>query len=459
VASGIYNYQLSEQLFNLYAIEGTLYFLAQEHGYRHVKKKLTVNLLYSHVQGEMTIGVPSAFNGLAKWIGLDLDSLDKSNLRRALDVFAQEGLPRYAAFSGRKGYHVYVFLSPSAPVGQVAARVRHLQGKLEQAGVIFDKISPSWKGGDCFKLPCGLHPVTKKRCHFLDADLNEVTDPLGFLLRVQRVRLNETGYVNITTGEIVAPGEFVGGSVRLFSKACIQNLWEDGLQLPGTRHSATCTVANALARCRAIPRDKREAALLGWVERMWQKAQAQGFTTSSLEYALSEARRLWRRYYSWANYAPLCENPVFKRAMRSACENEFECKLKRNKGMVDLTLLLRLGIFNAHNARPRGLGKSALALYLAVSNIADEHGVFDYDGIAAIALPTTLLQELASLSKPTVIKHRRRLVDAGLLVKVPADEIPEVVRARVPRPFQVNFYCLPELDEQRVREILAEVRG
>jgi hypothetical protein len=198
---------------------------------------------------------------------------------------------------------------------------------------------------------------------------------------------------------------------------------------------------------------------LRWVERMWHKAKTQDLTTSSLEYALSEARRLWKRYYSWINYAPLCENPVFKRAMRSACQNEFECKLERNKNMFDLTLLLRLGIFNAHNANPQGLGKSAMALYLAISNIADNHGVFRYDDMVAMALPNTLLQELANVSKPTAIKHKRRLVDAGLLVKVPEDGIPEDVKGRVPRPFQASFYCLPELNEKRVKETLSRIRG
>lgn len=192
---------------------------------------------------------------------------------------------------------------------------------------------------------------------------------------------------------------------------------------------------------------------------MWHKAQTQDLTTSTLDYALSEARRLWKRYYSWINYAPLCENPVFKRAMRSACQKEFECKLERNKNMIDLTLLLRLGIFNAWNANPPGLGKNAMALYLAISIIADEHGVFNYDGMSALALPNRLLQELASVSEPTAIKHKHRLVNAGLLVRVPADDIPEDVRARVPRPFQASFFCLPELSEKRVREILSKVRG
>lgn len=344
----------------------------------------------------------------------------------------------------------------------IAAEIKRI---LDRAGLPYDKISPSpyGKGGDCIKLPLGIHPETGNRCYFLDDTLQPVEDSLQFVLAIETIELNGSNpyptpvgrEVDIETGELI-PAPF---PETISQRRCINKLWREGLQAPNTRHSATCVIANAIARSGLIPPHQKEQALIEWVHRMFPKAMEAEYlkVDSNLEFVVSEARRLWHRYARFGPYAELCENQVFEAAMRSACEDEFQCKLGQNHNHVNFDLLRRLGIFNAHNAKPKGIGKTAMAIYLAIEDIAEDFPSFQWNSMTTFSLSTQQLVCLANCTKTTVIKHRARLIELGLLTKVPSTAIPFEVRRNM-RHFSGNFYALPQLTEDTVRAMLSKLR-
>jgi hypothetical protein len=465
----IEHYQLAERLLELYFIPGSTYYEGPVNVpnkvYRHIKREVTIDRIVAHIEGAVSIGAPSSHNGLVKWIAADIDSPESNRLNMVNSILREHGLPSYISLSGGKGYHLTVFFKGPVPLHVAQGIAVEIKRILDGAGLPYDKISPSphGKGGDCIKLPLGIHPETGNRCYFLDDTLQPVDDSLQFVLAIETIDLNGSNpypagvgrEVDIETGEII-PAPFPETISR---RPCVNKLWREGLQAPNTRHRATCVIANAIARSGLIPPHQKEHALIEWAHRMFPGAREAGYlkVDSNLEFVVSEAKRLWRHYSQFGPYAELCENQVFKAAMRSACEDEFQCKLEQNHGHVNFNLLRRLGIFGAHNAKPKGIGKTAMAIYLAIEDIAEDFPSFQWNGMTVFSLSTQQLVCLANCTKTTVIKHRARLVDLGLLTKVPSNAIPTEVMQNVGH-FRPNFYALPLLTEDSVRAMLGKLR-
>jgi len=426
--------------------------------YIHVRSTVTIDQIISHLRGEVSIGAPSAYNDLSRWVCMDIDSPVPELLKRARVMLKEKGLPSHVSLSGGGGYHLILFLEKPVPLFQAQEVSRELERVAKTIGLQYCKISPSpyGRGGDCIKLPLGLHPETGDYCSFLDENFKPVENSLSLLSSIETVgnfTLTKHDKVNKYTGEIITEFPDV-----ISQRPCINRLWREGIQASGTRHHVTCVIANSIARTRLIPGQDKEAAIIDWVYRTYPRAQYYCLVNSDTEYAMKEAVRMLKDYLQRGTYVELCENSIFKTAMRSACENEFECKLNQNHGHINFELLLRLGLFNALNARPRGIGKSAMAIYLAIGLVARDFVSFYWKDMPAFSLSTQQLICLANCTKPTVIKHRRRLLNTGLLYKVSMKNIPPDV-LRSTHPFYRNsFYALPELTEETVRAVLDRLR-
>jgi hypothetical protein len=463
---------LAERLLDLYFVPDSTFYEGPvgvpEKTYIHVKRAVTRDLVLSHLRGEVSIGAPSAHEGMARWVGADIDTPDLEGVRKARTMLDSMGLPCYASFSGRaQRCHLSAFFEQPVPLPIAQSVSAQFRQVLRAVGLDYDKISPSptGKGGDCMKLPLGVHPETGNGCTFLDNDLEPVEDVLSFLTNVRTIPASQPlgasplpgirGEADPETGEILH-AEF---PQVISTKPCINRLWMEGIQAPNTRHSATCVIVNSLLRTGRVPRQDREQAFMDWVYRTYPRAQDTEYVkiTSDLQYAITEAERMMNDYQRRGTHAELCENPVFKAAMRSACHDEFECKVSQNHGHVNFELLLIMGIFNATNAKPRGIGKSAMAVYLAVGLVARDFASFEWNGLPAFSLSTQQLVCLADSTKPTVIAHRKKLLEVGLLLKVPTSDIPPEVLDDT--PYFASFYALPELNMDTVKSILTRLRG
>lgn len=290
------------------------------------KESITIGHIVAHLEGKISIAPPSCHNRQAKWVCIDIDSKDLNAIRKAKNALREKGLHCYVSFSGGKGYHLDMFFDKPTPL-QLAQRVSaEVTSTLDNAGIKYDKISPrpTGKGGDGMKLPLGIHPDTGNRCNFLDDNLQPVGDPISFLMKIEFINPNRSTTVsatkprvNIMTGEIIEPP-----SVETISpRPCVNKLWLEGIQEPRTRHSATCVIANAIVKNPQILSDRKEQAVIEWVSRTY--AQSGSLIKSSLDSALKDAKSMLLHYQKYGSHAELCENEVFKVAMRSACQDEY----------------------------------------------------------------------------------------------------------------------------------------
>jgi len=392
-------------------------------------------------------------------ISVDIDSLDMTAVALARDSLKSQGFPAFISFSGGKGYHLTIFLNKPTPLAVVQPVSRMIRDELNRVGVTYCKISPSanGSGGDCMAIPLGLHPETGKRCNFLDDNLNLVTDPLAFVQAIPKIDLNAGGHplveVDRGTGEIKTAYPTI-----ISRRPCINKLWQEGLQAPDTRDYTTMVIANSVKRSNLIPPDQKEDAMIDWVSRTFQKSKDKGFinTGTDLPYAASEARRLLKGYDRTGTFGELCSNELFKNVMRSACVDEYRCKLEQNHGSADYRLMRRLGVFAAPNATPKGLGKSAMAIYEAIEDIVTDYSMFEWNGQKAFTLSIQELVGLASCSRTTVINQRRKLLEVGLLVKIPKAAIPADIGIKHP-PY-IEYYYLPKIDDGLIKTVLNKLR-
>jgi group II intron reverse transcriptase/maturase len=104
------------------------------------------------------------------------------------------GLPACLEDSGRRGRHLWIFFSgPIAPdlARRLGRRLAAAAGfpRPEVRLEVFPR-HPDWPGpelGDAVKLPFGVHPATGRRCYFLDAEEEPITDPADALAQVRTV--------------------------------------------------------------------------------------------------------------------------------------------------------------------------------------------------------------------------------------------------------------------------------
>lgn len=455
------DYQIAERLCQLYFIPDSYYYegplnVTEKH-YSHRKRPVTIEQVLAHVLGHKSILAPSAHKGLSRWIITDIDSSDITIAAKSRKILIDHGYTAYLSFSGNKGYHLSLYLRQITPLYIVQRATADIERMLKSEHIEFCTISPSanGNGGDGMKLPLGLHPETGNYCYFINGDLNPVNDSLSYLLAVQTIELDghKRYEANPITGEI--PLEF---PEIISNRPCVNKLWTEGIQTPHTRHSATSVIANAIVRSPLISYQDKEPAIVDWVFRTYPRAEDK--ISADMQYTMREAIRLLNSYQRYGTYAELCTNQVFKAAMRSACEGKFKCMLAQNHGHSNFTLLRRLGLFNAQNAKPKGLGKSAMALYFAIEDIAENFPLFPVHGTIVFTLSNQQLVYLSNLSKRSVITHKKRLIDVGLVVKVSFRDIPSDVLDNTPIPFRNSFYALADInDENTVREIFRRLRG
>lgn len=178
----------SEALFRLFVMREDVYPQQIRSGaYILVQKPLTLDLLRAHVRGEVCVGAYQLKGELCRWICWDADGMNESadNARDSVQMLVRTcrhfGLVPYVEKSGRKGYHVWLFLEECSAA---AARSVGL-GILQEAGeeilngcseiAVFPKQIRVEPGdyGNLVKLPFGKRADNGQVGEFVDADTLE----------------------------------------------------------------------------------------------------------------------------------------------------------------------------------------------------------------------------------------------------------------------------------------------
>jgi len=473
------NQDLARVLYRFYVIEGSRYYRAipgDDGSYRFVRQPIEESDLLKHLNGDIVIGLPSAFNGLAKCINIDIDTLEETTLRTITSVLDQLRIPYYVSLSGRKGYHVDIFLDKPTPADQVAEAVHRLDKILTSMGLEGCELKPWTKGtgksggASNVKLPLGVHPSTGERCYFVNEEFQPtpfpwvphrhvVTISIGTLQEL----LSEFELVDESTGEIVAADSLDEDILLWPRRPCVDVLWREGLQAPSTRHSATLVIALAVLWNRGIPENLKEEWVVQWIKRVYEPGVEQGHIDpqTTLERAVREARRIYRMEKERRRFGVTCENYLLEPAMSSACMDEVACRLNQNRNEVDMALLLRLGVFADSRSRRPGINPSSIPVYLALQDMHNEYAGtwLEHQDMLAFAVPVLGLAERAGVSKKTARKNLKALCSVGLVVKVPRDLLPPTKLMRqLPQgnryTLQAGFYCLPDLTEELIRQVI-----
>lgn len=466
----------ADQIWRLYVPGDTQFYSQNRDGtWSYQKKPLSFSNLMAHIVGDITVGVPCTWNGRGKFLSIDVDTDEADNLRRLAACLQELGVPHLLSFSGSKGYHADIFVKESE-ASRVAQAAGLLKTLLSERSVVLDEVYPTGTGltgktpgGANIKLPLGYHKETEHLCYCLDEKLNPVDDPLPLLrslgpidVRELLKSLAERLHLAKQIEEVEEPWESAHPFKLHHSKPCLNILWQEGLQRPGTRHSATMAIGLALPLNKEIPDEYEEALLIEWVQRIHEPGMEKGYIhrLTTLEHATEEARRLYQDEIARAYFGVTCVNRLLRPAMKSACRDPVGCHVGRNRGRIDFTLLSRLGLFNPRNSKEPGIGRCAGFVYQAHQQIAQEHAgkLFQYEGKDAYAAPLAMLRELSGCSRKTVSKANKALREIGLLMKVPKKDVPKHFQRKAlagEKPaLQAAFYCLPDLTEEYVRDVV-----
>ena len=154
----------------------------EEVSYNPVMEPPTERIIEQHLTGSTILGAYSLRpDNTVTWLCFDIDS--PSNVTNARDLTSKLDVllgdtPHVVEFSGRKGYHVWVFFKK----GIEADRIRSIANEMRE--VVGGKISgdphveifpkqseltPTNPLGNLVKVPLGLHPITRVRSKFIHA--------------------------------------------------------------------------------------------------------------------------------------------------------------------------------------------------------------------------------------------------------------------------------------------------
>lgn len=149
--------------------------------YSPIEVELTEDLVTQHLAGEVKLGAYQLIQGsnVVKWLGWDVDSHDLKTAReQAVKITRHLGnIPYAVEFSGRKGYHILIFLSepmPATDAKKVVDWVRETEGLASSGNSHVecfpkqDKLSKARPKGNLLKIPLGEHPKSHDRSRFID---------------------------------------------------------------------------------------------------------------------------------------------------------------------------------------------------------------------------------------------------------------------------------------------------
>ena len=152
--------------------------------YKVIKEKVTPDIIARHIRGDITIGSfqISPRDNMVKWICFDFDGDLKEEFGKAKGLFMklrQKGLSPLLEFSGRRGYHVWLFVEPAD--AKIAREFAVEVSKEHKPNEIFPKQDRIEKGGfgGQVKVPLGLHRASDKRSFLFDDRLKILSKEWG----------------------------------------------------------------------------------------------------------------------------------------------------------------------------------------------------------------------------------------------------------------------------------------
>jgi hypothetical protein len=180
---------LLQSIKNLFIVRHDCYpqQLELKNEYIVTKTKLTDDILKKHLEGTITIGCwqTEPITKKVKWVCFDFDGILEEEYEKAKKLFYKlvaMGFNPLLEFSGRRGYHVWLFVEP---VDMAVAR-QFVAGLSKGVSDVYPKSDKIENGGYGFqvKLPLGIHRMSMKRSFVFDNNLKPLSQRQGELFLI-----------------------------------------------------------------------------------------------------------------------------------------------------------------------------------------------------------------------------------------------------------------------------------
>ncbi|MFC2143067.1 hypothetical protein ACFLQN_01565 [Candidatus Aenigmatarchaeota archaeon] len=163
--------------------------------YKVMKGFFSDEIIKSHLKGTLTVGSfqINPNTNTVKWICFDFDGDLDTEFKKTKKLYIhlkENGYNPLLEFSGRRGYHVWLFIKPTDAA--IARKFSHEVSKSIIISEIFpkqNKIGVNQYGGQV-KIPLGIHRASNKRSFFFDNNFKELSLKKSFneLLSINRKR-------------------------------------------------------------------------------------------------------------------------------------------------------------------------------------------------------------------------------------------------------------------------------
>jgi len=235
-------------------------------GYTVMREELTDGVIRAHLKGERTIGLYGGSDSTTKWLCIDIDDLEEAAVREVQNHARRFGIPYLTEFSGKKGYHLWVFFDRPYP-NKIARALSQAFGFNHEVFPKQDYLR-SGRLGNLVKAPLGVHQVTGNWCLFLDKDLKPECEPYRVLEAVPSINpvaLLQRELPDLwkqITADNPGDGQLVSGSQSVsvpIIKDCVRNAISQGTR-NGSRNRVGHVIASELRRL-GLERDQAAIVL------------------------------------------------------------------------------------------------------------------------------------------------------------------------------------------------------
>lgn len=193
------DYEVASRLMDLYCFnrEKYRYMFRNKDGeaqYMSVDKPLTVEVLFKHLSGKMTVSVCGGrIDTVFSTFDIDEPGLDK--VRLVVNKLAELGVPRdkmYISTSGNKGHHVDIFYDKPIYKSHGAKLFEEMMRDPALADV---KVEYFPTHDRCIKIPLGINYKSGRRCWYLDQETLEEIQNNEYVLGIQKWSAEECGRI------------------------------------------------------------------------------------------------------------------------------------------------------------------------------------------------------------------------------------------------------------------------
>lgn len=300
--------------------------------YRRVGRALTREDIDAHLAYEKTIGV-YAINPqdqTVKWICWDIDVIDPVRVKELIQGILKrikehhlEVAASLIEFSGRKGYHLWLFFNPPIVAALAYRMGRKIADEAGFTGEVFPKQRELLTGyGNLVKIPLGKHQVTQQPSFFLDENLTSLNE--NRIHSVQPEFIYLTDEIRREISEESRPWmDVVGANVDSEpyvgdDPPCILTLLNQA-QKPGTRRPIMHILGAYLLNFRGKREDPEQVAEARRRLELWNAGNTPPLTSDEFE-------PQWQSLISTPQYNYGCHNEWLSRTCAVT-----QCPLMRSK--------------------------------------------------------------------------------------------------------------------------------